>query len=80
MEEILDLSAIKPGMPVFGVDGASLGAVESIDADLSLRVLTHTIPPAAVKRIDSAGVHLYLARAAFTAAPPETPVASDQGA
>ena len=75
--ENLDLSAIQPGMPVFGVDGVLLGAVESIDADHSFRVLTHIIPPAAIKHIDSEGVHLYLARAAFTAAPPATP---DQGA
>ena len=72
MDENLDISMVEPGMPVFGIDGASLGPVESIDVDNNLQVLTHSIPPAAVARVDSTGVHLYLARVAFTTAPPET--------
>lgn len=65
------LEQITPGMPVYGIDGGSLGAVKSITGD-AIRLSTHTIPAVAVARVDETGVHLHIARAAFAAAAPET--------
>ena len=72
MEEEMMLSDIAPGTPVYGVDGELLGPVEAVDEGHSLRVLEHHVPPAAITRVDDDGVHLQLAKAAFTAAPPLT--------
>lgn len=65
------LATIKPGMPVYGIDGESLGTVEAVEGD-NLRLLNHVVPTVAVKRVDESGVQLHIARAAFTAAAPET--------
>jgi len=72
------LEQITPGMPVYGIDGELLGAVESILGD-SIRLSTHTIPAVAVARVDAMGVHLHIARAAFAAASPETSGATVPG-
>ncbi len=74
---------IEPGMAVFGVDGEKLGAVESVGQD-GIGLLTHTVPSAAIARVDDAGVHLLIAHAAFAASSPETredaPEAGNRGA
>ncbi len=72
MNERENFIEIKPGTPVFTLDGKQLGPVESVGEDRCIRVLTHTVPPAAIERVDDDGVHLCLARAAFAAAPPIT--------
>jgi uncharacterized protein (TIGR02271 family) len=71
MSEDINLSAIEPGMPVYGPDGEPIGPVEAIDA-AGIRVLNHAVPATAITRIDRDGVHLQLASAAFHAAPPMT--------
>jgi hypothetical protein len=72
MQGELDPGAIRPGMPVYGVDGVPLGEVEAVEPDRAIRVLTHKVPPAAIDYVDEAGVHLQVARAAFVARRPET--------
>jgi hypothetical protein len=72
MNEHTDLSKIQPGMTVFGSDGEKLGPVESIGNDGTIQVLTHAVPSAAIARVDSTGIHLHVAKAAFAAAPPVT--------
>lgn len=67
----VDLGAIEPGMPVFGADGGALGPVEAIEG-AGIRVLRQQVPQAAIARVDPAGVHLLLARAAFATLPPDT--------
>ena len=77
MSADIDLTTIAPGMVVYGADGAVLGPVEAVQA-ASIQVLRHMVPAAAITRVDAAGVHLMLARAAFSAAP--TPAASAMSA
>ncbi len=72
MQERTDLRDIAPGMPVYGFDGELLGPVESIPDGDHFRALDHLIPAAAIARVDGDGVHLRVAKAAFTAAPPAT--------
>jgi hypothetical protein len=72
MNESTNTIDVKPGMLVFTLDGKQLGPVESIDEDRCIRVHTHTVPPAAIERVDTEGVHLRLAQAAFAAASPIT--------
>jgi hypothetical protein len=72
MNEQVNLTNIKPGTPVFTLDGKELGPVESVDGDSSIHVHTHVVPPAAIQRVDDDGIHLHLAHAAFAAAPPIT--------
>lgn len=72
MADEMMLRDIAPGTPVYGVDGELLGPVEAVDEGPSLRVLEHHIPAEAITRVDDDGVHLQLAKAAFTAAPPVT--------
>jgi uncharacterized protein (TIGR02271 family) len=69
MSEGVNLSAIEPGMPVYGPGREPIGPVEAIDT-AGIRVLNHTVPSAAITRVDRDGVHLQLAFAAFQAAPP----------
>jgi len=69
MHQGVSLEGIAPGMPVHGVDGKPLGTVEAID-DSGVRVLNHSVPAAAIARVDAAGVHLHLAHTAFTTAGP----------
>ena len=61
-----DLARIAPGTEVVGVDGRSIGTVESA-RDESLRVAGHTVPAAAIARIEDDRVLLHLAKAAFQA-------------
>jgi hypothetical protein len=70
---------IKPGMSVYGVDGELLGPVEAVEDD-GIRVLTHSVPSAAIARVDDVGVHLHIAHAAFTAAAPATRAETDADA
>ena len=72
------LEQIKPGMPVFGIDGEELGTVEAIAGD-EIRLLNHAVPAIAVARVDATGVHLHIARAAFAAASPETATETTPG-
>jgi uncharacterized protein (TIGR02271 family) len=69
MSQGSNLGAIEPGMPVYGPGGEPIGPVEAVDS-AGIRVLNHTVPPAAITRIDNDGVHLQLAYAAFEAASP----------
>jgi len=69
MSEGINLGAIMPGMPVYGPGGEPLGPVEAIDNG-GIRVLNHTVPQAAISRIDRDAVHIQLAATAFEAAPP----------
>lgn len=71
MSEGINLDAIEPGMPVYGPNGELLGPVEAIN-NAGIRVLNQSVPPAAISRIDGAGVHLQLAATAFAAAAPAT--------
>ena len=64
MGAAVDLTTIEPGMVVYGADGEVLGPVEAVRAD-GIQVLCHAVPAAAITRVDAAGVHLLLARAAF---------------
>lgn len=66
MSADVDLTTIRPGTVVYGADGDTLGLVEAVHTG-SIGVLNHTVPAAAITRVDAAGVHLLLARAAFTA-------------
>ncbi len=72
MNEPTNTIEIKPGMPVFTLDGKELGPVESVNGDSSIHVHTHVVPPAAIQRVDDDGIYLHLAHAAFTAASPIT--------
>jgi hypothetical protein len=72
MNERANLSDIKPGTPVYGIDGKQLGPVESVGEDHCIRVLAHRVPSAAIDHVDDDGIHLCLAQAAFAAAPPIT--------
>jgi len=72
MNERTNPRTIQPGTPVYGSDGELLGPVESVAGDGTLRILTHEVPPMAIARVDDTGVHLHVAKAAFTAAPPAT--------
>lgn len=71
MSADVDLTTIRPGTVVYGADGDTLGLVEAVHAE-SISVLNHTIPAAAITRVDATGVHLLLARAAFTASQGQT--------
>ena len=77
MSAEVDLTTIAPGMVVYGADGAVLGPVEAVQA-AGIRVLRQAVPAAAIARVDAAGVHLLLARAAFPTAP--TPAADTMSA
>jgi hypothetical protein len=79
MNERANIDDIKPGTPVFTFDGKELGSVESVDEDRCIRVHTHTVPQAAIERVDDSGVHLVLAHAAFAAASPITRDAVEPG-
>jgi hypothetical protein len=68
----MDRSDITPGMTVYGSDGEALGPIESVGGDGTIQVLTHAVPAMAIARVDGTGVHLHVAKAAFTAAPPVT--------
>ncbi len=70
------MGAIEPGMPVFGVNGEPIGAVESREAD-GFRVRGHAVPSAAIARIDSTGIHLHLGRTAFETLAPLSQEATD---
>ena len=72
------LEQIRPGMRVYGIDGEELGVVESIEGG-SIRLLSHVVPAVAVARVDEAGVHLHIARAAFAAASPQTAAETTPG-
>ena len=61
-----DLTQITPGTAVVGVDGQTIGMVEAV-RDESLTVAGHTIPAAAIARIEEDRVLLHLAKAAFRA-------------
>jgi hypothetical protein len=63
---------VNPGMAVFGSDGELLGPIEAISNEGAIRVLTHVVPAMAIAYVDSAGVHLHVAKAAFAALPPDT--------
>lgn len=64
MGEGSSLSAIEPGMPVYGSNGESLGQVEAIDEG-GIRVQNSAVPTEAIARIDRDGVHLHLAATVF---------------
>lgn len=72
VDQRADQGTVAAGMAVYDLHGAPLGAVEAVGSDRSFRVMTHTIPPAAIDHIDAAGIHLRVARAAFAAGSPET--------
>jgi len=58
--------SIATGTPVFGVNGEAIGLVEATE-DESFRLRGHVVPRTAIARVDNAGIHLHLARAAFEA-------------
>lgn len=67
MDATVKLTAIEQGMPVYGADGDLLGPVEAVHT-AGIAVRGHTVPAAAITRVDADGVHLLLARAAFATA------------
>ncbi len=64
MNDMSDLDAIEPGMPVLGVDGETIGTVESVHPT-GLRVADHEIPRAAIAEVTERGVHLRIAKSAL---------------
>lgn len=64
MNDMSDLDAIEPGMPVVGVDGEAIGTVESVHPT-SIRVVDHEIPRAAIVAVTQQGVTLRIAKTAL---------------
>jgi hypothetical protein len=64
MNDMSDLDAIEPGMPVTGIDGEMIGMVESVHP-ASIRVADHEIPRAAIAEVTERGVTLRLAKTAL---------------
>jgi hypothetical protein len=66
MNDMSDLDAIEPGMPVIGVDGEAIGTVDSVHP-ASIRVADHEIPREAIAGVTDQGVHLRRAKTALMA-------------
>jgi hypothetical protein len=66
MNDMSNLDAIDPGMPVIGVDGEAIGTVESVHPT-SIRVADHEIPREAIAEVTDQGVHLRIAKTALMA-------------
>jgi len=66
MSEHVNLDTIEPGMVVYGVDGVKIGPVEAVHPE-GIRVASHEVPRQAITHVDTTGVHLQVARVAFTA-------------
>lgn len=64
MNEMSDLDAIEPGMPVVGVDGEAIGTVEAVHST-SIHVADHEIPRAAISAVTEQGVTLRIAKMAL---------------
>lgn len=61
MNERANLDRLTPGMAAFDALGAPVGTVEVVGAG-TFRVAGQELPTSAIDRIDTAGVHLHLAR------------------
>lgn len=66
MNDMSDLDAIEPGMPVVGVDGEAIGIVELVHPT-SIRVADHEIPREAIAEVTDQGVALRIAKMALMA-------------
>jgi len=64
MNDMSDLDAIEPGMSVVGVNGETIGTVESVHPT-SIRVADHEIPRAAIAAVTEQGVTLRIAKTAL---------------
>lgn len=66
MNDMSNLDAIEPGMPVIGVDGETIGTVESVHPT-GIRAADHEIPREAIAGVTERGVTLRIAKTALMA-------------
>lgn len=66
MNDMSNLDAIEPGMPVLGINGEALGTVESVHPT-GIRVADHEIPRDAIAEVTDQGVTLRIAKTALMA-------------